>query len=618
MGAPFPAVTLANLLSLPARLFAVVQPDSRSTRILVARVARGRPRIVQSLAVDAAEETLADPDEIHEEVRRRLREIAPEAIVVVLPQHRLLRHVLDVPPSDAAQTRALVEREASHIGGLSESSWAHDSARLRPFAGHAHPLAAAFCRQTDLREILDSSVEDEELLFDVLPAGDALAAAFRAVAPAHRDAILIDLGAEHTGVTLLIDGQAVFSASFPSGSLSLAGAAGPRPAPGEAPGPPPAAGWPGLAGWLAELERTLHEWCEDHPALASAAQRSPAFLAGRETAAGALADLAEQLNRRGPRAYALWPRRSSRFADVTSETAAAWGALLASVGLADPIPSFLPRPRRDFWIQQRFWRGLLSADLALVVILAFIMASAIQHQRQVLDGKAEWKQRATRTLAEAREIRTLSESFNARQDALRPIFERQRQTVETLEVLAALQRQRTNDTHWYVLLGDRLSYAAGSNHFAALAPPAPPRSAEPRPGSPPPASTNAPATPDRSFVAEVCLLPQGEKMRQALSELVADLKRFPLFRNVDILPAERRRAWVATNLVFPERHFALELNLSEAELLPPLPLPRLAVTNREPRNSFRSPLRPGPDSTPNGTNAGPGHDGTPNRNGRAR
>jgi hypothetical protein len=73
-----------------------------------------------------------------------------------------------------------------------------------------------------------------------------------------------------------------------------------------------------------------------------------------------------------------------------------------------------------------------------------------------------------------------------------------------------------------------------------------------------------------------------------LSDLVSDLKRYPVFRNVDVLPAESRRDLVSTNLIFPERHLALELNLSEAALLPAIHLPRLNTTNAEPRGPFRA------------------------------
>jgi hypothetical protein len=85
-------------------------------------------------------------------------------------------------------------------------------------------------------------------------------------------------------------------------------------------------------------------------------------------------------------------------------------------------------------------------------------------------------------------------------------------------------------------------------------------------------------------------------MRRALSDLVAGLRTTPPFRNVDVLPAELRRMLVASNLVFPDRHFALELNLSEADLLPALPLPARAATNGPP-------ARPGPRAP--ATNAAP-------------
>ena len=114
------------------------------------------------------------------------------------------------------------------------------------------------------------------------------------------------------------------------------------------------------------------------------------------------------------------------------------------------------------------------------------------------------------------------------------------------------------------------------------------------------AATNAPVS-SRTFVAEVCLVPQGEDMRRALSELVGDLKRYALFRNVDVLPVERRRDLVSTNLIFPERHFALELNLSEAELLPAVLLPKTAPTNREPG---RGPRVPGRFESSGSTNGG--------------
>lgn len=572
MAAALPALNLANLLSLPARHFAVVDSGPEQTRLLVAAVARGRPRILTTRIVDAVVEGFTTPEEMREEVRQHLRDLAPEALVLVLPQHRILRHVLDVPPgADSAQTRALVEREASNIGGLSESQWAFDSIRLRPFARLANPLAAAFCRQDQLQELIDDCAEDERLVFDIRPAGDALAAAFRSAGSPLRHAILADVGPRHTALTILADGQAVFSSSFPF-DLSGLGSGSPK-------SPTP-------ADWQAEFERTVLEWREDVPDLGPAAASWPALLAG---SGPLVANLLEALRRDGPRRFEPWPPGPAG-ADATPDFASCWGALLLALGLAGPAPSLLPAARRSHWAEQRLWRTLLTANLTLAALLLLALGAATWNQRQILADKAAWKQEATRALRDARDIRLVSEGLNTRMDGLRPVVERQRQTIETLQLLSVLQRQRTNTEHWYVLLADAASYAAGSNNFGAL----PLRPPETRPPPPPGTATlltNPPAAPSRAFIAEVCLVPQGERMRQALSDLVGELKRFALFRNVDVLPAERRRDLVATNLIFPERHFALELNLSEAELLPAIPLPRPVVTNREPRSTFRTPIR---------------------------
>lgn len=616
MAATLPAANLANLLSLPARHFAVVEVGHTRARIVVATVARGRPRLREAITIDSHEEGFATVEELHEEVRQRLRTLAPEAVVLVVPQPQLLRHVLDVPLADAHQIRALVEREASHIGGLSESQWVFDASRLRPFSRVAHPLTAVFCRQETLQQLLTAFTEDERLIFDVRPAGDALAAAFRGQAPTRRDAVLVDLGAFHTTVTVLAGGQAVFASSFPSGSKTFTEALAQdrglsvesaevlkrtEPCPREAEASPKLLA--ALRAWLAELERTLREWRDDHPDLASVAGTWPAYLAG---GGAQQPGLVEALTACGGRSFFAWPAVTNDPAS-RADLAVTWGALLLALGLSDPAPTLLPPTQKSHWSQQRLWRAVLTANLALVMIAAVAIAAAIWQQQRTLERKEAWRGLAANAVGRAQEIRQVAENFNTRLEEFRPVLERQRQTVDVLQTLAVIQQQRTNANHWYVLLADSISYANGSNHFA---PPPPPRPVETRylPGVLNPPLTNAP-TPARAMIAEICLVPQGEQMRQALSDLVGELKRFPVFRNVDVLPTERRRELVATNLVFPERHFALELNLSESELLTTLPVLRPGITNREPRNPFR--LHPRSDPTA-------GNTGTVNRATRPR
>ncbi len=591
---------LANLISLPARHFAVVDAGSRRVQVMAASVSRGRPRLRGVRTVDSHEEGFSTTEELREDARKLMREVAPEAVILVLPQSMMLRHVLEVPPGDAAATRALVEREATRIGGLSESQWAFDSVRLRAFGGMPNPVAAVFCRQSDLQDLLEGFVDDPRGVFDVRPAGDALAAAFRSVRPEVTEAILVDLGALHTGVTLVLGGQPVFSASFPSGSHAFTESLAEDMGCGleaaevlkrtEPPALGPSGGAPkmraAVVAWLAELERTVGEWKDDHAevAVAVAVGRWPVVLAG----GGALQPgLAGELGALAVRPVEGWPDTGE--GGVRGDQATAWGAFLLALGLAAPAPSLLPSGMRAFWTQQRLWRGLLTFNLVFSAIVAVALIFGMREQSRLLAEKKSWREAAAAALQHARSIRGVAEGFNSRLEGMRPVLERQRQTVETLQVLNVLQQQRTSSNSWYVLLADGASYSVGSNDVAAA--PASPKTSDPR-GAPGAigVATNLPMS-SRTFVAEVCLIPQGEEMRQALSELVTDLKRYPVFRNVDVLPAERRHAWVSSNLIFTGRHFALELNLSEGELLPPIPLPRLVATNREPARGLRIPGR---------------------------
>ncbi len=612
MAAPIPAAQFANLLTLPARHFAVVDAGRQRARLLIASVTRGRPRLQRVETVDAHEEGFTTAEELREEVRRRLKEADPEAVVVVAPPYQVLRQVLEVASSDPAVIRAAAEREASSIGGLSDTAWAFDAVRQRePGLGlvrggptHA-PVIAAFCRQEDREQLLSGFTESAEAVFDIVPAGDALAAAFRAAQPGVSQAILVDLGSEHTGVTLMARGMPVSATAFPVGSRSLTDAiAADRGGTFEAAEvlkrtEPPDVRAPGnspryaaaLRAWLGELERTLREWADEHPESSQNHGAWPAYLSG----GGALQpNLVETLGAAGPREFRPWPLPAD--GPQRPDLATAWGALLLALHRTPPAPSLLSHEVRAFWGRQRVWRALLSANLALVAMLAVALLVAVMNQSRQLAAKEEWQRRASTALQQARDIRTVAEGFNARMDAFRPVLDRQRQTVETLQSLGVIQRQRTNANHWYVLLADAVSYASGSNGFASNAPAPRATTLEPRLI---PAPTNTPP-PARALIAEICLVPQGEQMRQALSELVGELKRYPLFRNVDVLPPERRRELISSNLVFADRHFALELNLPETELLPLIPIPRSTNTLRDPRGGFRqSALRN--DST----NAGP-------------
>ena len=54
-------------------------------------------------------------------------------------------------------------------------------------------------------------------------------------------------------------------------------------------------------------------------------------------------------------------------------------------------------------------------------------------------------------------------------------------------------------------------------------------------------------------------------MRQTLGRLVADLKKNPRFRNVDILPAEQHRALADYKVLNPDHYFTIAFELADKE-----------------------------------------------------
>jgi hypothetical protein len=80
-------------------------------------------------------------------------------------------------------------------------------------------------------------------------------------------------------------------------------------------------------------------------------------------------------------------------------------------------------------------------------------------------------------------------------------------------------------------------------------------------------------------VVELCVPESGEAGRRAVSRLVTELRKSPLFRNVDSLPDDRRRPLVDPSVLVPDGHFALELDLSDNPFSAPIPLTERSVGN---------------------------------------
>ncbi|MFN0066916.1 MAG: hypothetical protein ACKVYV_04680 [Limisphaerales bacterium] len=581
MAAPASWAARARRLALPARRLAVVDPGSERIKLLLAELHGAEVRVIARRLVDLHEEPEADEADASAWISPWLAEVAPDALVLVLPQGQAFHRVVDDP--GAGRAAAGVLAEAARIEELTGVRMASAATPLAPFAGHQAPLAATFWRAQAVQEWADAHGAAEVPPFELVPGAAALAAAHLALPGAAESAVLVDLGARQTTFVVLAGGQLVHAVALPEGSrpwtdavatdrgctrgsaevlkraedLFIAG-------PGEKLGA-------AVLDWLRDIEQALADWADDLPQRSGIEPaRWPVFLAGGGAAQPGLLGHLRAHSRLDWRPWAAGDAEAATFAP-------ALGALARAVGDPPGTASALPEEARRLWRRETAWRVLTFVNALLLALLAVALGWSITAKARRAAARDAWMAAAGRGLADAQAARAAAVDLNREFELWRPLLLRQRQSRETVEALAALRRERTNDAFWYVLVGDLESYLRGGALWAAATNRA--EESPPRIGPPPPPGL----LPARALVAEAGFLPQGEEMRQALSELVGRLQASPPFRNVDVLPAESRRALVATNLAYPDRFFALELSLSDTDLLPPIALPSKSATNGLPR-----------------------------------
>ena len=585
---------------MPARRIAVVDPGSQRIKLLLAELKGDRVRVAGRRLVDRHEEGAAEDIPAADWISPWLDEAAPEALVLVLPQGQAFFRVIDAPAGagEAGPGAALLREEAARIEELTGVRMDAAVVTLDAFAGHARPFAATFWREQAVQEWADSHGAAEGPPLDLVPGAAALAAAHLGLAGAAREAVQVDLGARQTTVAVVQGGQLVHALAFPEGSRlwtdAIAADRGCSPASAEVlkrsedlftprPGDRLEAA---VKDWVQDIEQTLADWSAALRARgALQPARWPVFLAG---GGAAQPGLLAHLRGRSALDWRPWPGDETEAAAV----APALGALARVLGEPPQAASALPAGTRRGWRRERIWRVVLAFNTLLLVLLAAALGVSVVTQARRLAARAAWMESAQSGIVAAEAARSTALSLNETFEVWRPLLVRQRQSVEMVKALAVLRRQRTNDTFWYVLAGDLDSYLRGTAALAAETNRA--LEAGPRLGPPPP--PNLPGS--RALVAEIGLLPQGEEMRQALSELVNRLRASPPFRNVDILPPESRRTLVATNLAYPDRVFALELSLSESDLLEPLPVPARRMTNGPARPGYRPFAAPPARATP--------------------
>ncbi|MBI2925478.1 MAG: pilus assembly protein PilM [Verrucomicrobia bacterium] len=576
-----------------------IDPGTRRIKLLATEASKRGVRVLRPLTIDLREEGLLTEEEIRHQVEAAVAELGDHPIALAIPQPVAISQVVDLPAIAEMDIKKFIEGETVSLSGLSESLVLYDFCRLRPFGRFQNPCWLTISREENVQQQFSRLTASETEVKEVTTTANALIAAYRSLQPEQDDLVLVDLGAGRTVVAVIQAGQGVFAASFPKGSDAfteaiMAAKACPL---DEAEGLKRAHNFfaepaqpPGMCaavdGWFRELEKILQEWWQANPDLAASFRPCRLLLSGGGVGQPGLL---EHLAAKPGFEVATWSQRFDLQVDwPVDDYAVAYGVAVEAAQQSPQHTSLLPARLKTN--RQRLQRMLLVNSVGLVVLLltALLLAVGFWQKLSLVLEKRDLTQQAELTLKQARQIEMLARRRDAEFERLAPLLQRQRQTVEALRTLHVVQQSRTQKEFWYVLLADQQSYfrgAAGAAFSTNV-----------------PADTNlflqvtnVPAKP--GFIAELCIPAESDKALKTLSDLVAELKKEPLFSNVDSLAANQRKNLVDPKVLVPDRHFSLFIEVKESEWQPPAALGK-APEPRATTNGVRKPAvgpKPKPD-----------------------
>ena len=581
---------------LPAKRLLAIDPGTHAVKLLLVEEMLGRVRVLRHELIELHDGGLVSEDEVLRHLRELIGEIGGDPIALALPHYRALSQVTDLPASAPEEIRKLVEAETVKLSGLGESNIVFDYVALQEFGRYRNPFWLTLCQEGEIqRQISRCGLANADLC-EVTTTVNSLIAAWQAGEPEDRNVVLVDFGAAGTGVAIVLGRQAVYTTTFPVGGDLLTEAIAAQQGcsfevaeglkrgchlsavPDELSALPKA-----LQSWQDELWRILTEWVREHPEVELSVDSFEVVLGGGASLQPGLIDC---LNRTGEVRFSPWPAPPDgdwpgcRFG-------AAFGTALQALGKSRQPASLLPAEVREYWRKQHSLHLFHSLNFFALALVILLLAFGTWQQIEELLQKRSLLTDSQAALEKARLTETLSRQLSRQYDRLRPLLQRQEQTVDTLQTLALLQQARGDQNLWYVLFADQRSYftfplAAQTNTAPLTGTLAP--------------NTNLPAFKE-GFVAELCLPEEGEAMRRTLTRVVATLKAAPLFKSADLLSADRRRGVADTNVVLADHHFALDLELKDNAFRKPEPVAerKLGAPARSPAGPAdrTSPVRPG-------------------------
>jgi len=552
----------------PLRRVLAVDAGSRCLRLLLLENSFGRLRVARQEALDLQAEGLVSPEEVKTHVQTLVDAWSRPPLALALPQHVAVSQSVDLPPAPESDARRLIEAETVKLGGVSESAIIYDFVRIPAPGENRHRFWVTFCQEGEIQNRITQLGLDDEDFREVTTAANALLTAWDNSRLTNPNAVLVHAGAQNTTVVIVLNRIGVFATSFPmAGDFITRAIARLRHCPAEQAeslkrnenlleGAGRLDGLPEtVSGWSAELRRQLNEWQDRHQG------KTGDFSKFDLLASGGMFEqpgLLEYLKAKTGLKLERWPPgRSAGALQPEAGFEIALGTALQAFGFSSQPISLLPANRRAAWQNHLRRQRLEFASCLLLIIVVVAIGFGMWQKLSLIHYKDSLQKKVNAAIESARANAALTEELLTEFDKLRPLFERQQNTVDTLHTLAQLQQARGKMDFWYVLVADQQSY------FSQPAAVAPTNKPTEYPGIRSPATNTSPAKP--GFIAELCVPGNADAARRTLSAVVNDLKKDSAFARVDLLSEDLRRNLADPKVILSDRHFALALDFANTE-----------------------------------------------------
>jgi Tfp pilus assembly PilM family ATPase len=573
----------------PVRRVLAIDGGSRRLKLVLAETDFGRFRLLKQELIDLQAEGLVSSEEIKTHLQASLQSWGQPPLALTLPQHLSISQVIDLPLATETEVEKLIADESIKLGGVSESRIVYDFVQIESHAANRQQFWVSLCQEGEIRDrILKLGVEKEEIC-EVTTTANALIAAYRAIAPLSRRAILVHLGAQTTVVVVLLAGQGAFATSFHMGGDFFTRALARQHNCSEEKaetlkreknyltGTQASGEFVGVVeGWVSELKRQLNEWFQANPSLVP---EVPTFQLIASGGGFDMPGLLEHLKTGSNLVFQPWPRDNHASNQPRKGFEVAFGTALQALGYSPQPVSLLPEDYRLAWRKRVARQRLELASAVLMVVCALVLGIGTWHKLSLISAKKTLLEKVRAGQRAFDENESLTEDLVSEYENLRPLCAAQQNTIDSLKTLALLQQSRSNRSFWYVLLADQQSYfsmppallatnrPAKTNSISAAleAARAAPTSLKPFPST---LTNTSPARP--GLIAELCVPGDAETARQGLVELVNNLKQQLLFSKVDLLSDDLRRSLADPKVTVPDRYFVLALDFAQTDFQQPI------------------------------------------------